>query len=164
MPFSSTKKTLHCALLASSLVVLGVLSGCASELSGHRYSRHEARQAQRVQFGTLVSIETVELEGSESGAGGLAGATAGGIAGSAFGKGGGKGLSVIAGAVAGYALGNQAEKTATETTASNLTIELETGGHIAIVQQLEAPDSLLVGDRVKVLSIGNTSRVVRAPH
>ena len=111
MPFLQQKKTFHSALLASSLVVLGVLSGCASDLSGHRYSRHEARQTQRVQFGTLISIETVEL--GRLGIGRrwpLPVQRPVALQVLHFGKGGGKGLSVIAGAVAGYALGNQARK------------------------------------------------------
>ncbi|MCY4472522.1 MAG: glycine zipper 2TM domain-containing protein [Kistimonas sp.] len=158
---SATKLPSRLALLGSTLLVLGLVSGCASDLGGNNYDRHELRQEQRVRFGTIISMEQVKVDGQESGGGALAGAAAGGIAGSSVGKGSGQGLAVVAGALTGLVLGNQAEKSITRTTASNLTIQLDNGEYISVVQEIADPNSLRTGDRVKIFSQGRTSRVVR---
>ena len=141
-----------------------LLVGCMNDLTGSNYDRGEARSLQTVQFGEIVEIEQVKVDGSQSGVGAVAGAATGGIAGSTIGGGKGKGLATIAGAVAGGLLGNYAEKKVTETTGLNLTVRLDSGSYVSVVQQVEQGNSFRVGDRVKVLSQGRTSRVVHTPY
>ena len=144
---------------AFSLMLL-LLSGCMSDLTGSNYDRGEARSMQSVQFGEIVEIEQVKLDGSQSGLGAVAGAATGGVAGSAVGGGKGKSLATIAGVVAGGLLGNYAEKNVTKSNGLNLTIRLDNGSYVSVVQQLEQGNSFRLGDRVKVLSQGRTSRVL----
>ncbi|MTI14279.1 glycine zipper 2TM domain-containing protein [Sansalvadorimonas verongulae] len=132
-----------------------------TDLTGSNYDRGEARSLQTVQFGEIVEMETVKLDGTQSGLGAVAGAATGGIAGSTIGGGKGKSLATIAGAVAGGVLGNYTERKVTESNGFNLTIRLDNGNYVSVVQQLEQGNSLQVGDRVKVLSNGRNSRVVR---
>ncbi len=148
-------------LVGSVLGVTTLLGGCLKELTGSNYDRYEARTMQTIQFGEIVEIELVKLDGTESGIGSLAGAATGGIAASNIGGGRGQGLAVIAGAVAGGVLGNYAERKSTETDALNFTVRLDNGSFISVVQQSEG-NSLLVGDRVKVMTQGRTSRLARA--
>ncbi|WP_087108993.1 glycine zipper 2TM domain-containing protein [Parendozoicomonas haliclonae] len=131
-----------------------------TDLTGSNYDRLEARSMQTVQFGEIVEIELVRVDGTQSGVGALTGAAVGGIGGSTIGGGKGKSLATIAGAVAGGVLGNYAERKATETMAINMTVQLENGSYISVVQQEEPGNSYRVGDRVKVLSQGSSSRVV----
>jgi len=151
-------KRLVIALLLTATTMLG---GCLKELTGSNYDRYEARSLQSIQFGEITEIETVRVDGTESGVGAVAGAATGGIAASNIGGGRGKGIATIVGAVAGGMLGNYAERKATETSALNLTIRLETGGYVSVVQQVEGGNSFQIGDRVKVMTQGNSSRVVR---
>ncbi len=148
-------------LVGSVLGVTTLLGGCLKELTGSNYDRYEARTMQTIQFGEIVEIEMVKLDGTESGVGSLAGAATGGIAASNIGGGRGQGLAMIAGAVAGGVLGNYAERKSTETNALNFTVRLDNGSFISVVQQPEG-NSLLVGDRVKVMTQGRTSRIARA--
>ena len=142
------------------LPVLLMLGGCMTDLTGSNYERGEARSLQTVYFGEIIEIEQVKLEGSKSGVGSLAGAATGGIAGAHVGGGSGKAVGAIAGAVAGGLLGNLAERKMTESTALNLTVRLDNGNHISVVQQVEAGNSYRTGDRVKVMVQGSSSRVV----
>ena len=147
--------------LASVATLSIFLTGCLADLTGSNYDRGEARTLQTVQFGEIVEIEAVKVDGTQSGVGAVAGAATGGIAGSTIGGGKGKSLAAIAGAVAGGVLGNYAERKVTESSSMNLTIRLDNGNYISVVQQLEQGNSLQVGDRVKVLSNGRHSRAVR---
>ncbi len=142
--------------------VVLALSGCMSDLTGTTYSRQEARQMQVVKFGTIAEVRLVKLEGTESGVGTLAGGAAGGIAaGSNVGSGSGSAVAAIAGAVAGGVLGNMAEKKLTEKQGVELTVRLEDGTYVSVVQQADANAPFTPGDRVKILSQGSASRVVR---
>lgn len=138
-----------------------LMTGCMADLTGSNYDRGEARTLQSVQFGEVVELEAVRVDGSQ-GLGAIAGAAAGGIAGSTIGGGKGKSLATIAGAVAGGVLGNLAERKTTETNGVNLTIRLDNGNHVSVVQQVEQGNNFRVGDRVKVLSNGRQGRVVHS--
>ncbi|MGI0119380.1 glycine zipper 2TM domain-containing protein [Zooshikella sp. RANM57] len=137
------------------------LTGCMSNLSGNSYSRDEARQMQTVQFGTVVGVEAVAIEGTKSGVGAIAGAAAGGIAGSTIGGGRGSDIAAVAGAVAGGLLGGQAEEAYTRSHGVRLTIQLDNGAYISVVQQVDPAVRFYRGDRVRILTANGVSRVVR---
>ncbi|MDB2384436.1 glycine zipper 2TM domain-containing protein [Endozoicomonas sp.] len=148
-------------VLLLPLVVLS-LSGCMSDLTGETYSRQEARHTQIVKFGTVAEVRLVKLEGTQSGVGTIAGGAVGGIAaGSNIGSGSGSTVAAIAGAVAGGVLGSMAEEKLTTKQGVELTIKLENGSYISVVQQVDPNAPLTQGDRVKVLSQGDASRVVK---
>ncbi|MDD7805067.1 MAG: hypothetical protein PUP46_05805 [Endozoicomonas sp. (ex Botrylloides leachii)] len=148
-------------MVLMSLLVM-MLSGCMSDLTGETYSRDEARTTQNVNFGTITEVKFVKLQGTQSGVGSLAGGAIGGIAaGSNIGEGSGSSVAAIAGAVAGGVLGNMAEQKLTTKQGIELTIKLDNGRYISVVQQVDPNAPLTKGDNVKILSQGDTSRVVK---
>ena len=137
------------------------LTGCMNDLTGTTYSASEARQVQNVRFGTIAEARLVKLEGTEGEIGTLAGAAVGGIAASGIGGQKESGIAAVAGAVAGGVLGRMAEKKLTTKQGVELTVKLENGSYISVVQQADPNAPFLAGDKVKILSQGSTSRVVK---
>ena len=137
-----------------------VLAGCAAPgLGGGSYSREQARREQTVRMGYVESVREVKLEGTRSGVGPAAGAVAGGVAGSSIGSGRGSALGAIAGAVIGGVAGQAAEQGFTGKRGVEVTVKLDNGSMVAIMQ--EADETFRPGDRVRILSDGATSRVTR---
>ncbi len=147
------------AVLAAAVFVT-VLTGCAAPgLGGGSYSREQARREQTVRMGYVESVREVKLEGTRSGIGPGAGAVAGGIAGSSIGHGRGSALGAVAGAVVGGIAGQAVEQSATAKRGVEVTVKLDNGTMVAIMQ--EADETFRPGDRVRILSDGATSRVTR---
>lgn len=139
-----------------------VITGCVpSSQTGTRYSRTEARQVQNVQLGTIIEMSVATIEGTKSGVGGVAGGVVGGIAGSAAGGGKGSTLMSAVGAIAGSAAGAIAEERATQQTAHEYTITMDSGKTISVVQADDSQAPLTVGDRVRLLTQANTYRIVK---
>lgn len=147
------------AVISTALLVT-VLAGCAAPgLGGGTYSREQARREQTVRMGYVESVREVKLEGTRSGVGPAAGAVAGGIAGSSIGSGRGAALGTVAGAVIGGLAGQAAEQGVTAKRGVEVTVKLDNGQMVAIMQ--EADETFRPGDRVRILSDGATSRVTR---
>jgi len=138
-------------------VIAAVLAACASSNSGNVYSRDEARKAQTVKTGVVESVRSVKLEGTKSPVGTIAGGAIGGIAGSSVGGGKGSAIAAVIGAVAGGLAGSAAEEVATRKNAYEITVKLDGGGLVAIVQ--EADEQFNAGERVRIVESGGTSRV-----
>ncbi len=136
-----------------------VLTGCVSGLQGSTYSRSEARQVQDVAFGVVLSTKPVVIEGNRSGIGQLPGAIIGGVAGSSVGDGKGQEIFTVLGAVGGAILGQQIEEQATRAQGLELTIQLDSGRTLSIVQEVDSVDAFREGQRVKVLTQGALARV-----
>ena len=136
-----------------------LLSGCASTLSGESYSRDEARRTQQVQIGVVEFVRPVVIEGTKTPIGAGAGAIIGGIAGGAVGEGRGSAISSVLGSVAGGLAGAAAEEQVTKRQGVEVTVRLESGKVIAIVQEEAPNETFTVGERVRVLSVGGTTRV-----
>lgn len=146
--------------LLAAAAIATVLTGCAAPgLGGGAYSRDQARREQTVRMGHVESVREVKLEGSRSGIGPGAGAVAGGIAGSSIGHGRGSALGAVAGAVIGGIAGQAAEQSFTAKRGVEVTVKLDNGQMVAIMQ--EADETFRPGDRVRILSDGATSRVTR---
>jgi outer membrane lipoprotein SlyB len=145
-------------LILVLLMATGLI-GCASNLSGESYSRAEARTVQQVEYGIIEQLRPVQIEGTKTPIGSGAGAIVGGIAGS--GVGGGKTRSVMAviGAVAGGMAGAAIEEGITRTQGVEITVKMNKGETIAIVQALSPNERFTVGDRVRVLYSGENTRV-----
>lgn len=144
-------------LLAVSLLS-ALLAACASSNSGSVYSRDEARKVQTVKTGVIESVRQVKLEGTKSPVGTIAGGAVGGIAGSSIGGDGASGaIGAVIGAVIGGLAGSATEEGVTRKDGVELTIKLDGGGLIAIVQ--EADEVFTAGEQVRILESGGVSRV-----
>ena len=143
-----------------SLLAALTLTACASSRSGNVYSREEARQEMIVRTGVVESVREVMLEGTKSGVGTIGGAAIGGVAGSNVGGGDGRIVGAIVGAVLGGLAGSAIEDSSTKKNALEITVKLDGGQSIAVVQE-RGNDDFLSGDRVRVLSGGGNTRVSR---
>lgn len=137
------------------------LSGCASDLSGDTYSRSEARRVQQVEYGEIITLRPVQIEGTKSPVGAGAGAVVGGIGGSTLGGGKGSSIMAVIGAVAGGMVGAAVEEGVTRSQGVEITVKLDSGRIIAIVQGLSPHEKFAVGDQVRVLTSQGTSRVAQ---
>jgi len=133
------------------LVALGLLlvGGCASSKSGNVYTRDQARSVQTVELGEVVSVREVLIEGTKSPAGVLAGGALGGVLGSMLGGGKGQVLGTVAGAIGGAAGGAAAEEGITRQKGLEITVKLDRGETLSIVQA--ADEAFSAGERVRVL-------------
>lgn len=144
-------------LFTISLISI-LLAACASSNSGSVYSRDEARKVQTVKTGVIESVRQVKLEGTKSPVGTVAGGAVGGIAGSSIGGDGKSGVvGAVIGAVVGGIAGAMAEEGITRKDGVELTVKLDGGGLIAIVQ--EADEVFAPGEKVRILESGGVSRV-----
>jgi outer membrane lipoprotein SlyB len=127
-----------------------LVAGCMPESrSGKVYSRDQARTSQSVYYGTILRVETVTIEGTQSGAGTVAGGAMGGVLGSAVGSGSGRTIATVGGAILGGIAGSALEKGATTAEGVELEVELDNGELLVVVQENDAV--YRVGDRVRVL-------------
>lgn len=143
--------------MAAVLLAAVMLAGCAEGLGGGSYTRDEARREQNVRLGVVESVRQVQIEGTRTIVGPAAGAVVGGIAGSTVGGGRGSDVAAVLGAVVGGVAGQAIEQGTTRRTGVEVTVKLDSGALVAIVQ--EADETFRAGDRVRILSDGRTSRV-----
>ncbi|EUJ09752.1 outer membrane lipoprotein [Methylophilaceae bacterium 11] len=143
--------------LACLIVITSILAACASSNSGSVYKRDDARKVQTVKTGIVESVRQVKLEGTKSPVGTVAGGAIGGIAGSSIGGGRGSAIAAVIGAVAGGLAGSAAEEVVTRKDGIEITVKLDGGGLIAIVQ--EADEAFSPGEKVRIVENGETSRV-----
>lgn len=139
-------------------ILVALLAACASSNSGSVYSRDEARKVQTVKTGVVESVRQVKLEGTKSPVGTVAGGAVGGIAGSSIGGDGKSGMvGAVIGAVVGGIAGAMAEEGITRKDALEITVKLDGGGLVAIVQ--EADEIFKAGEKVRIIESGGVSRV-----
>lgn len=141
-----------------SLILL--LSACMPESrSGNVYSRDQARTSHSVYYGTILRVQEVTIEGTQTGAGTIAGGVMGGALGSAVGSGAGRTIATAGGAILGGLAGSAIEKGATTATGVELEVELDSGELLLVVQE---KDSIYqVGDRVRVIKDARGTTRVR---
>ncbi len=143
--------------IISLLAAGAVLAGCASQ-SGQVYSRAQAQRAQTVQMGTVEFVKPVKVQGTKSGVGAVVGAVAGGVVGSTIGGGDGRKLATVGGALAGAGAGHLAEDKIGSYNGLEITVLLDSGSSMAVVQKNDV--QFFVGERVRVLTGGDgTMRV-----
>ncbi|HEY8085515.1 MAG TPA: glycine zipper 2TM domain-containing protein [Methylophilaceae bacterium] len=140
-----------------SLLLAIVLVGCASSNAGDVYSRDETRQIQHIKMGVVESVRQVKIEGTDSKMGAVAGGVVGGVAGSSMGKGRGEIITGVLGAVAGALVGSAAEEAMTKKDGLEITVKLDSGDLVAIVQ--EATEAFHPGEKVRLLESGGITRV-----
>ena len=145
-------------LLALPVAIL--LSSCAQDsLTGDTYSRGEAGRAQSVQTGRITSIRAVKIEGGSQG-GALVGALAGGFLGSNIGGGRASNTAgAVGGALVGSAIGSHAQQAASSRNGIEISVRLDGGGSLAIVQEVNPREPFYIGARVRILGSGDRTRV-----
>jgi outer membrane lipoprotein SlyB len=135
--------------LAAVLLTITV-AGCAPRsMSGDVYSRERAQRVQTIEYGEIIEVRQVLIEGTKTGVGTLAGGALGGALGSGIGRGAGSTIGVVGGAIVGGIAGSAVEEGATKQPGVEVTIRMDTGRTIALVQGIDPP--VRVGDRVKVM-------------
>jgi outer membrane lipoprotein SlyB len=144
----------------AALALASVLAGCAyPPQSSSVYQYYQTGNEQLVRTGTVESIRNVTIANPESGVGTLGGAALGGLAGSNIGAGKGEAAGAIVGAIAGGLLGQHVERSASNKAGIEITVRLDTGELVAITQS--ADEYFRPGERVRLLSNGQTTRVTR---
>lgn len=143
--------------LLAVLFISVALTACATSKTDNAYTRDQARREMSVRSGVVESIREVTMEGTHSGVGAAAGAGVGGVAGSHLGNGNGQIVGAIFGAVLGGLAGAAAEEGVTKKNAQEITVKLDGGQLIAVVQ--EAGELFNPGERVRVLSGDGATRV-----
>jgi len=142
-------------LLMSGIII--ALGGCASSKSGDVYSRDQTRQPLSVKMGVVESVRPVKIEGTKSAIGTAAGAVVGGIGGSAVGGGKGSAAAAVIGSVAGGVVGAAVEEGFTREDGVEITVKLENGRVMAVVQ--EAKEVFSAGDKVRILEGDGVTRI-----
>jgi outer membrane lipoprotein SlyB len=147
----TTTRTLLVALAAAAL------SGCAYHAGSYNYPGYQVGVAQTVRFGIVDSVRQVEINPAPTGVGTATGAALGGIAGSNVGGGSGQVAGAIGGMLLGGLIGSHIEADANKRLGIEVTVLLDSGQYIAIVQEADEP--FRNGDRVRILSGNGTTRV-----
>jgi outer membrane lipoprotein SlyB len=144
------------AWITAALCALA-LGGCAYPQGSRDYRGYQVMGEQSVRFGVVDSVRPVNINPRETGVGTAGGAVLGGIAGSNVGGGNGQIAGAVGGAILGGILGSQVERSANERPGVEITVLLDSGKYISVVQ--EADESFRPGDRVRILSGRGTTRV-----
>ncbi|MCG8567735.1 MAG: glycine zipper 2TM domain-containing protein [Desulfobacterales bacterium] len=140
--------------------LLLMLTSCISSRSGQVYSRDQARVAQTVVNGTVESVRTVTIEGTQTPVGTVAGGVLGGVLGSTIGDGSGQAVATVAGALAGAVAGSAAEEKFTQKQGLEIVVQKDNGGSVLVVQEADIP--FAPGDRVRVITgPDGTTRVAK---
>jgi outer membrane lipoprotein SlyB len=134
-----------------------LLGACAYPYGAREYRGYETRGEQAVRFGVVESVRDVNIQPYETGVGTAGGAVLGSIAGSHAGHGSGHLAGAVGGAILGGIIGQGIERSANQRPGVELTVLLDSGRYIAVVQ--EADEEFRSGDRVRVLSGRGTTRV-----
>lgn len=136
--------------------------GGPGDLSGRGYVRGEARTVATVQEATVVAVREVRLEASSQAraTGSILGGAVGGVLGSEVGHGKGSILGAIIGGVAGAALGDAAAERAADSRGLEITVRLQDGRIVALVQA-DGGEEFSPGDPVALVTSGQGTRVAR---
>ena len=131
--------------------------GCAYHAGAGDYRGYQVMGEQSVRFGVVDSVRPVRINPRETGVGTAGGAVLGGIAGSNVGGGSGQVAGAVGGALLGGIIGHNVEASANERQGIEITVHLDAGKYIAVVQ--EADEAFRPGDRVRILTGRGTTRV-----
>lgn len=150
------KKCMSVAVFALGCAAL-FSTGCATSSSGNVFTRDEALHASVMVEGTVIEVRAGKIEGEQSGLGAVGGAAMGGVVGNLFGGGKGNTIATVGGAIAGGLAGNAVEKGVTGSRAYQITVKLDDGRTIVVVQETDiqfAPQQ-----RVRAVVTGDKWRI-----
>ena len=150
------KKSVVAAVALGAVVAV---SGCATPYPAGPYYVGPPQRAQAVEMGVVENVRPMGLAGPATGLGALTGAGLGGWAGSGIGSGGGNAAAIIGGVILGSIIGNTLENEATRRPGVEVTVRLDTGRMIAVVQDA-AGEAFRPGDRIRVVYDGPYTRIL----
>jgi outer membrane lipoprotein SlyB len=162
---SFTMKPVKIGRLVSIVFTTGAVAllfgGCATNSGRPLVPHSHSGQMFRVQTGTVLAVREVVIEGSaDTNVGLYGGAIMGGAAGSGVGGGGfGTTMASAVGAVGGMIAGRQVEKAVTKADGYEITVQLDDGKQIMVVQK-QTDGGFMDGDRVRVMVGENTTKVM----
>jgi outer membrane lipoprotein SlyB len=132
-------------------ILLLLATGCAtsSPSSANTVRRSETGRVQSLEEGEVVMVREVTIEGTSGVGGAVAGGVLGYAVGNTIGGGSGRTLARAAGTVGGAAVGSRAQQAATTERGLEITVQLESGEVVVIVQA--ADEHFDAGDKVRVL-------------
>ncbi|MGJ8672877.1 glycine zipper 2TM domain-containing protein [Rubritalea sp.] len=147
-------------LLTLAVATPLLFASCAQDsMTGDTYTRGEAGRAQSVNAGKITSIRNVKIEGNNK-AGAILGGIAGGFLGNEIGSGSTANTAgAIGGAAVGAALGSHMEQAIGSRQGLEIDVKLDNGRSVSVVQEANPRESFNIGDRVRVLNNGGTTRV-----
>ena len=149
-------------VIATLLVGLMLLGGCAPRVGGSDYDASTVRTAQNVSYGTVADVRVVRINddsGTNEAIGTVGGGVVGGVLGSMVGSGRGRTLATVGGAVLGAGAGYAGGKALGTQDGYEITVDLDNGGSLVITQGADI--EFARGQRVKVISGGGgPARVV----
>jgi outer membrane lipoprotein SlyB len=126
------------------------VGGCARySASSQVYPRHETRTAYQVEYGDVVAVSEVEIEGYSTFIGRWGGAVVGDAIGGTVSGRGSRRVARAVGSVAGAVVGEAIEREATAETGLEITVQLANGDMIAVVQAADIP--FAPGDPARIL-------------
>ena len=136
-----------------------LLPACSNTLpSADSYSRNETKRLMRVRYAEVIDIRPVKIDGEAGFIGETGGAAVGYTVGRTIGDGSGSRVAGAVGGVAGAVAGTAIETKLTEQDGYAITVRLDSGREIVIVQPADV--AFGPGERVRVLtSSGGRARV-----
>ena len=130
-----------------------LVSGCARQSASSRvYPRYEARTAYDVEYGEVVDVREVEIEGYSTFIGTWGGAVVGDAIGREVINTTSRSTRRVAGAVGGVAgavLGEAIERKARSEIGWEISVQLDSGGTVAVVQAADI--QFAPGDQARIL-------------
>jgi outer membrane lipoprotein SlyB len=148
-------------LIASTLALATLLQGCATRsYSNGVYTDADTQRTHSITPATVMAVRAVTIERATNGMGAAVGGNVGTALGGAASKSGnGQFFAAVLGGAAGSLLGQAVESKAALHPGLEISMRLDDGQLISVVQAADEPFKR--GDRVRVLSAEGKSRVTR---
>lgn len=138
------------------------LAGCATTPPEDIYSHEGKHQVESIQVGIVENIRPVTIAGEVTPIGGRTVSILGQVAGSVAGGGGIAGqLLASLGGLFGSIAGSAAEEAMMRKDGIQITITLNSGESLAIVQAASDETTFNIGDRVKVIERNGVQRIIK---
>ena len=141
------RRRLHAPLSMASLVSTVTMVFC---LGGAGPVVAQSNVMQRIQYGEVLSAQSVVIQDRPSRRGGAVGSTVGAIAGAAIARRGDGLLGAMIGGAIGGAVGRAADRAGSTKGGTELVIRLDSGDEVAI--QVPGEQQYYAGDRVRLTS------------
>ena len=146
------------SLLPLLVICLGLAVG-ANEASADTYSRQETGYAATMQYGTVDTVRLVAIEGEKNMIGQGSGAVIGGVAAHAVTGEHGRAIATFVGSVVGAVVGGMAQEKFTQSQGMEITVVLDDGSEISVVQAVKDTNEFVPGQRVRITYANGRARV-----
>jgi len=142
------------------LPVVMMFASCAQDtMTGNVYAQQDVRRVQSVHSGRVMRVHLVRIQGAPEG-GTMVGGVTGAFLGSTIGQGyAANTAGAIGGALLGGAIGSHAAQEMGSRNGVEITVRLDEGGTVVVVQELNPREYFYVRDRVQVVTMGGYARV-----